>query len=136
MCVVSSVVHNGLYINTLLSLQRNVGVGDSWRAWGGGWLGFCGQYGTLMKVLGAQRQGAVKPPRYAFLARITHFMLECAIWAFSMVIAAWGRVNVCPCPPPPRRIARRLPKTVAANTGQGPRNTLSPPCPHPQHSIR
>ncbi len=29
----------------------------------------------------------------------------------SMVIAAWGRGLMCACVPPPRRIARRLPKT-------------------------
>jgi hypothetical protein len=35
-CVVSSVLGNGLHINTLISRGRKTWAGDGWRAWGGG----------------------------------------------------------------------------------------------------
>jgi hypothetical protein len=35
-CVVSSVLGNGLYINTLISRSRKTWAGDGCRAWGGG----------------------------------------------------------------------------------------------------
>ncbi len=34
-CVVSSVLGNGLHINTLISRGRKTWAGDGWRAWGG-----------------------------------------------------------------------------------------------------
>jgi hypothetical protein len=35
-CVVSSVLGNGLHINTLISRGRKTWAGDGWRVWGGG----------------------------------------------------------------------------------------------------
>ncbi len=47
-------------------------------------------------------------------------MTERACWALLMVIAARGEgVNVCLCPPPPRRIARRSPKMRVKTTLDG-----------------
>ncbi len=58
--VVSSVLHSGLYINTLLivTLQRNLGRGDVWRSWrGGGWLVPRANTGLLARAWHAVTRG-------------------------------------------------------------------------------
>ncbi len=74
--MVSSVLRNGLYINTLMSRCRETWAGGRLAHVGGGWLGIRGQYWTFKENVGALRQRVVKPPRHAFSARVIHYILE------------------------------------------------------------
>ncbi len=96
--VVSSVLCNRtLCKHSDITLQRNVGGGQLARMGGGRGWGLAANTGLLREI-------------YMFCVAGEHVM------GVSMVIAAWGEGVMCAfVPPPPRRIARRLPKTRVKN---------------------
>jgi hypothetical protein len=119
MRVVNSVLHNELYINTLMSCCRETLAG--------------GRLARKDKVWSS-------PPCHAFSMRLTHLYAEARMMSIFNGDCSLGEgVNVCPTlPPSPQRIPRRSPKMRVTNTGRGPRHAPTRPvhpCP-PLHSIR
>jgi hypothetical protein len=83
-CVVSSVLRNGLHINTLISRCRETWAGDGWHALGGGaWLGIRGQHWTFKGTIYVL---------CCWSARDGRFNGDCSLG---------GVGYVCLCPPSP-----------------------------------
>ncbi len=96
LCVVSSILRNGLQINTLISRCKQTWAGAIGARGGGRVLRPVTSSGFLGNGVGAHVMGAL------------------------MVIAAWGEgVNVCLVPPPPRRIACHPTQSACKNSGWG-----------------
>jgi hypothetical protein len=95
--VVSSVLRNGLQINTLISCCKEMWVGGGWRAWGGG-------------------RGC--EPAAILVLSINWRWWSARDGGFLTVIAAWGEgVNVRLCPPSPSSDRSSPPQNARKNTG-------------------
>ncbi len=98
----AALLHSKLHTNTLLSRCKEMWVGETSGACGGGWLEAQGQYRTSSTCLAYDDKGWLcRLPRHTLMVHVTHlFLLEGVSWAFSMVIAACGEGDM-PAPPPP-----------------------------------
>jgi hypothetical protein len=91
----------GLHVNTMLSRCKETWAGSAWRAWGGAWLGTCGQHWTYNGNIHVLFAGA-------------------RVMGVSMVIAARGEGVMCAIfPPPPHRITCLSPETRVKNCRVG-----------------
>jgi hypothetical protein len=119
--VVSSILHSGLYINTLLSRCKETWARDVWRMWGGGVAGSPWPVKDFKPMPSVQWQKVVSPPR--LLSARQHFHTGMRVMGVFDGDCSRGE-GVMPTPPPPRQIARRLPRTSVTNTGWGLRHAL------------
>ncbi len=115
--VVSSVLCNGLHLNTLMSRCRQTWVGDGWRVWGvGGWES-AASIGLLRKMFCLARKdkewsSPSPPPRLLRTRHICTICLNACDGHFRWWLQPGGRglMYAGLAPPPPSTDRCRLPK--------------------------